>query len=857
MDLQQRIVLLFLVVFLPFSVVADDLVGYDGFSGNATGWSGQWVEGDNSNAFSLSTSTFEMTYESAAGIVIQGGDACMMATDTRSGYQSKFISRAIEGLDTTFYVSFLAQFSDDFSASWNYMAVGKKDNIDDSGVLLGTANRRNRLGAAFCQNAWKSKYTNTVGNRRPKAGQTYFMVGKWTCNSSGLITNIKLWINPTSTESERAEYSVSTAYRPNDIMSTIDLQSYADGTTYFDELRVGRTWESVVSSIVKEAVVAYSGGLGTKESPYEIATEEDLLVLSNSPTDWNKHFVQTANIIFDEDESQVDWNVDGFINNIDTKGFSPSGDDSKYFSGSYDGQSYRIKNLNIHKQKNYVGLFGMCNGASIRGINLSKVDITAYSYVGALIGYCVDNCTVDSCVTSGEVNAIAYVGGSICFISKNTVVSHYYASCNVEGNDYVGGFVGLSYLSDVSIKNSFSTGAVDGLSFVGGFAGYNVYGEIENVYSIGAVEGVYYDGGLIGYEYYGNVKNSFWDVQSSGMSKSSGGNGVDGRSTVEMKLQSTFDNWNFSGVWTIDAEHNSGYPFLADLKKAIVPVETEFIGEGDWKDAIHWTNGVPDEDEKTTAIISGDCALDEDVLIENVLVTTTGKLKVDEFSKLKTSGKLLIEADETGVGEFYVSLANLDTVMQEKFFDGGKWTFMCVPDSIMADSLFVDLKLASNWSDPDADYWIAEYSQEKRAQSGTGMVDIFDGSRMLVAGKGYMVWVYDDITEEYTHLVAKTQSQVETTFTADQAILHSGWNLVGNPFTHEMTYEDFFDCPHNQAYYTGAVYVWDGEGYVTWVGTTGDELAHVIQPMEAFFIKRTNSDEDAGYFCMQEGACAC
>ena len=118
MDFLQRIVLLFLVVFFSLSVQADDLLGYDGFSGNAMGWSGEWVDGDNSNAFSLSTSTLEMTYESAAGIVIQGGDACMMATNTRSGYQSKCISRAIEGLDTTFYVSFLARFSDDFSSPW-------------------------------------------------------------------------------------------------------------------------------------------------------------------------------------------------------------------------------------------------------------------------------------------------------------------------------------------------------------------------------------------------------------------------------------------------------------------------------------------------------------------------------------------------------------------------------------------------------------------------------------------------------------------------------------------------------------------------------------------------------------------
>ena len=44
------------------------------------------------------------------------------------------------------------------------------------------------------------------------------------------------------------------------------------------------------------SVHAYSGGAGTAEDPYQIATPEDLIALGNEPNDYDKHFILTADI---------------------------------------------------------------------------------------------------------------------------------------------------------------------------------------------------------------------------------------------------------------------------------------------------------------------------------------------------------------------------------------------------------------------------------------------------------------------------------------------------------------------------------------------------------------------------------
>jgi hypothetical protein len=57
------------------------------------------------------------------------------------------------------------------------------------------------------------------------------------------------------------------------------------------------------------------------------------------------------------------------------------------------------------------------------------------------------------------------------------------------------------------------------------------------------------------------VSNSYWDINTSGMNLSAGG---EGKSTEEMKLPGTYVGWDFTNTWSLEVGKNKGYPFLKD-----------------------------------------------------------------------------------------------------------------------------------------------------------------------------------------------------------------------------------------------------------------------------------------------------
>ncbi len=51
--------------------------------------------------------------------------------------------------------------------------------------------------------------------------------------------------------------------------------------------------------IASAAPAQYSGGSGTADDPYQIATAADLIALGETPEDYDKHFILTADIDLD------------------------------------------------------------------------------------------------------------------------------------------------------------------------------------------------------------------------------------------------------------------------------------------------------------------------------------------------------------------------------------------------------------------------------------------------------------------------------------------------------------------------------------------------------------------------------
>ena len=265
------------------------------------------------------------------------------------------------------------------------------------------------------------------------------------------------------------------------------------------------------------AQAQYGGGTGEPNDPYQIATVDDLMLLGESPQDYDKHFILTADI--DMDPKLPGRKV------FDKAVIAPDTDPTEGrfkgtpFTGVFDGNGHTISHLTI-AGVSYLGLFGhLGDGAKVSNLGLEDVDIYGTgANVGGLVGlnlgsiiasYCTGGVSGDSSVgglmggnvgmvamsySSGTVSGNGGVGGLLGRNGGNIATS--YSTGTVTGNEYVGGLVGNSSWTG-SITTSYSTGTVTGSSEVGGLAGFNG-GSIATSYSAGAVTGDKLVGGLVG-----------------------------------------------------------------------------------------------------------------------------------------------------------------------------------------------------------------------------------------------------------------------------------------------------------------------------------------------------------------------
>jgi len=322
--------------------------------------------------------------------------------------------------------------------------------------------------------------------------------------------------------------------------------------------------------------IPFAGGAGTKADPYVINTAEQLDAMRY---DLQSHFMLN---------NDIDLNVAPYNQG---EGWQPIGTFSNRFTGSLDGGGHVITGLTINRQSDATnaGLFGFASNADIRNLQLKNVYITNHGNgVGGLAGT-IWYGTVENVSVHGTVMAKASLIGGVVGDFLGTM-RYVYADVSVEGENNVGGLIGLlsgegygSWLErsysrgtvkstvnavgglggwierDCIVADSYSLAEIIGVSITGGVAG-NVLGDVRNSFAAGKVSTKYNDpeGGIAGFvPSSGKVIGSYYDRETT--TKRDYGNG-EPKYTTDMKKQSTFVNWDFTGIWAID-EGNS-YPYL-------------------------------------------------------------------------------------------------------------------------------------------------------------------------------------------------------------------------------------------------------------------------------------------------------
>ncbi|WP_284730491.1 ZmpA/ZmpB/ZmpC family metallo-endopeptidase-related protein, partial [Bacillus sp. SM2101] len=260
--------------------------------------------------------------------------------------------------------------------------------------------------------------------------------------------------------------------------------------------------------------LAEETGSGTIDSPYLIYSVEDLKGISN---ELGAHYK--------------------LMNDIDLKGeeWTPIGTNSATFTGTLDGNGYKVHNLVIDQSSiDYIGLFGYTSNATIKSLELNDIQITGKNYVGSLIGIAAGTTIIENVKLTGNstVSGANYVGGLVgnvrgalateIKLTENSTVhgasyvgglfgstnagtlNKSYALGTVTGSgngNGVGGLIGIN--GNMSVNESYSTSNVSGGEYVGGLIGQIPSSSgnmvITNNYALGDVSGTTYVGGLIGY----------------------------------------------------------------------------------------------------------------------------------------------------------------------------------------------------------------------------------------------------------------------------------------------------------------------------------------------------------------------
>lgn len=233
--------------------------------------------------------------------------------------------------------------------------------------------------------------------------------------------------------------------------------------------------------------------------------------------------------------------------------------------GDFDGNGLTISNLKLTSTatSHYVGLFREAGiGSSIKNLTLENIQIESVAGLGTggIAGNLAGSVT-NSRVT-GTISGASSVGG-ISGRTTRAVIKE--SSTNVDisiSGSFAGGLVGYSTESDYF--NNFTEGSLTGGTYRGGLIGRSYIDEIMYNYSIALNNSGGGITGLLQSTYFSQESHNFWDVETTGTTTTGRNTSTKfpslGKTTAEMKMKSTYTNFDFETIWTI--EEGVDYPKL-------------------------------------------------------------------------------------------------------------------------------------------------------------------------------------------------------------------------------------------------------------------------------------------------------
>lgn len=328
-----------------------------------------------------------------------------------------------------------------------------------------------------------------------------------------------------------------------------------------DEKGLWSDWNEKTFNVVYQPDMT---GSGTADNPFVIYTQDGLNKIRNYSTNF-AYFELGNDIVLTKWNTGSGWTaIPKFNGVLDGKNYSISNlyiYNSTMRSGFISENSGTIKNVTFIDTNVYLGR----NSGTVVGWNTSVLDrvqvrgiVKGSNSLGGLVG---DNIgTINKSSFEGTVSGGIGVGGLVAVNGTSSqpsngrgTVTNSYVKGTVKGSSYIGGIV--NQVINSKISNNYFQGEIIGSSYLGGIAsqltGYDYPATIENSYATNTFPASGGNiGGLVGYIYNNYlVVNSFWDSEVSNRTYSFGG-GLH-KTTLQMKQQNTYTNWNFTNTWSI------------------------------------------------------------------------------------------------------------------------------------------------------------------------------------------------------------------------------------------------------------------------------------------------------------------
>ena len=235
--------------------------------------------------------------------------------------------------------------------------------------------------------------------------------------------------------------------------------------------------EAHLGKITIDGYEVIANGVGLKDGEYYMQSVAGLKWLAEQVNGGNSFSNKTVKLSTDLDLNNEEW--------------TPIGNSTNKFQGTFDGQDHKIANLLITGNNNYVGLFGFTTNGEIKNLVVENAEVSGRLGVGVVVGSPYTSKFNDITVQGHvEVNGKFYVGGVGGY---NAYASWNNVTVNVDETSYVD-------------ANSVEDG-VAYRTYVGGVTGFNGEGShsFTNITSNIDVKGSTIDvGGLFGIAHYGN-----------------------------------------------------------------------------------------------------------------------------------------------------------------------------------------------------------------------------------------------------------------------------------------------------------------------------------------------------------------